>query len=115
LLDAVADGPAGLMLEGVPGIGKTTVWCEAVESARRRGYRVLEAAPAEPDAQLGFAGLGDLLDRLPDEVLDGLSAPQRQAVDSALLLSPAPDAPVDLEALPRRCSRCCGGCRRRAR
>jgi hypothetical protein len=49
----------------------------------------------------GARGLGDLLDRLPEEVSDGLSTPQRQAVQSALLLSPTSDAPVDLEALPR--------------
>ena len=101
VLDAVADGPVGLMLEGEPGIGKTTVWSEAVGSARRRGYRVLEAAPAEPDAQLGFTAIGDLFDRLPQDLLRGLSPTQRRAVESALLVSPAPDMPVDLEALPR--------------
>jgi hypothetical protein len=34
VLDAVSDGPVGLTLEGVPGIGKTTVWSEAI--GRRR-------------------------------------------------------------------------------
>ncbi|HYB25163.1 MAG TPA: AAA family ATPase [Solirubrobacteraceae bacterium] len=55
LLDSVAAGPAGLALEGAPGIGKTTLWRAAVASARRRGYRVVEAAPGEPDAVLAFA------------------------------------------------------------
>ena len=62
LLDSVADGPVGLALEGVPGIGKTTLWRDALDSARRRGYRVLVSAPGEPDSTLAFAGLGDLLD-----------------------------------------------------
>ena len=62
LLDSAADGPVGLALEGTPGIGKTTLWRAAVASARRRGYRVLEAAPGEPDSALAFAGLGDLFD-----------------------------------------------------
>lgn len=101
MLETVADGPAGLALEGAPGIGKTTVWREALASARRRGHQVLEAAPAEPDAQLAFAGLGDLLDDLPEDVFRELSAPQRTAVEAALLLRPAPDMPVDPEALPR--------------
>jgi len=41
--------PAGalLELEGEPGIGKTAVWSEACERARRRGYRVLSVRPGE--------------------------------------------------------------------
>ena len=34
-LDAVALAPAGIAIEGEPGIGKTTVWRAAIESARR--------------------------------------------------------------------------------
>ena len=40
-LDATRNGPAALLLEGEPGIGKTTVWREAVRHAEERGYRVL--------------------------------------------------------------------------
>ncbi|MBV8998897.1 MAG: AAA family ATPase [Solirubrobacterales bacterium] len=101
VLDAVASGPAGLVIEGVPGIGKTTVWREAVRSARQREYLVLEAAPSEPDAPLAFAGLGDLFDRLPEGLLDGLSSPQRRALQAAVFLD-EPDSPAsDPEALPR--------------
>ena len=46
--------PVGLALEGTPGIGKTTLWRAALESARGRGYRVLTTAPGEPDAVLAF-------------------------------------------------------------
>ena len=77
LLDAVASGPAGCILEGNAGIGKTTVWRAAVESARERGYRVLDTAPSEPESVLAFSGLNDLLDRLPDGVLEAL--PDAQA------------------------------------
>ena len=65
LLDLTASGPVGCILEGEPGIGKTTVWRAAVESARQRGYQILEAAPSEPDSVLAFSGLNDLLDRIP--------------------------------------------------
>jgi DNA-binding CsgD family transcriptional regulator len=101
MLDAVACAPAGLAIEGAPGIGKTTVWRAAAESARRREYLVLEAAPAEPDAPLAFAGLGDLFERLPEDVLQGLSGPQRRAVDAAIFDNEAGEPPPDPEALPR--------------
>jgi ATP/maltotriose-dependent transcriptional regulator MalT len=103
MLDAAAAGPVGLALEGAPGIGKTTVWRTVVESARDRGYQVVAAAPAEPDAALAFAGLSDLLDDLPAEIHASLPTAQRQALTVALLGDDAdtgqilPDAP----ALPR--------------
>jgi len=100
VLDEVARAAAGLAIEGAPGIGKTTVWRAAVESARRREYLVLEAAPAEPDAPLAFSGLGDLFEGVPEEVVQGLSTPQRRAVDAAVLLGTS-DPPPDPEALPR--------------
>jgi len=101
VLDAVACAPTGLAIEGAPGIGKTTVWRAAVESARRRGYLVLEAAPAEPDARLAFAGLGDLFERLPEDVLQCLSSPQRRAVEATVFVDEAEEPPLDPEALPR--------------
>jgi DNA-binding NtrC family response regulator len=36
-LDAVAGDPAGLILEGEAGIGKTTLWRSAVRMSRERG------------------------------------------------------------------------------
>ena len=42
LLDAAAAGPVGCIVEGAPGIGKTAVWRESVDGARRPGYQVLE-------------------------------------------------------------------------
>ncbi len=101
MLDAVPIGVVGLVLEGVPGIGKTALWREGVESARRRGYRVLESAPAEPDAALAFAGLGDLFDRLPEQLLVTLPDPQRRALAAALLAGEVADVHLDASALPR--------------
>jgi DNA-binding CsgD family transcriptional regulator len=101
VLDAAASAPAGIAIEGPPGIGKTTVWRAALDSARRRDYLVLEAAPSEPDAPLAFAGLGDLFERLPGEVLNELSSPQRRAVDAAVFLDDTGKPPPDPEALPR--------------
>jgi DNA-binding CsgD family transcriptional regulator/tetratricopeptide (TPR) repeat protein len=101
LLDEAAYGPAGLALEGVPGIGKTTLWRDAVAGARDRGYAVIATAPGEPDVSLAFAGLGDLFDELPDGALAGLPGPQRRALAVALFEEDAPGGPGDPQALPR--------------
>ena len=101
LLDAAADRPIGLALEGDPGIGKTTLWRAAVQSARGRGYRVLTTAPGEPDAVLAFAGLGDLFDGPAREFAGDLPGPQRQALAAALSLEGAPEVPANSTALPR--------------
>ena len=101
LLERGLLGPVGIVVEGPPGIGKTTVWRYAVAAARRAGFCVLEAAPGEADAALGFAGLGDLFDGLGPEALEGLPDPQRRALGAALFVSDASDAPTEVEALPR--------------
>jgi DNA-binding CsgD family transcriptional regulator len=84
-LDFLADGPAGLVLEGEAGIGKTTLWRAAVELARRRSHRVLLARPSQSEAALSFLGLGDLLEGIPHEALEALPEMQRAALDAALL------------------------------
>jgi DNA-binding NarL/FixJ family response regulator len=93
----LADGPspaAALVLEGEAGIGKTTLWLRAVEQAAD-SYRVLSARPAEADEQLAFAGLGDLLSGVLDQVLAGLPPPQRAALEVALMLADRPQPPPD--------------------
>jgi DNA-binding NarL/FixJ family response regulator len=74
-----------LALVGEPGIGKTTLWQEAVAAARARGATVLAARPAESEAQLAFGGLADLLADFPPALLSRLPAPQQAAVETALL------------------------------
>jgi hypothetical protein len=90
---AVAEsGPVACILGGASGIGKTTLWRESIESARRRGYQVLETASSEPDAALAFSGLGDLFERIPDQALDTLPDVQGRALRTALFLSEAPES-----------------------
>lgn len=101
VLDQVALGAAGVALEGAPGIGKTTLWSEAVHSARRRGYKVISTVPSAPDRALVFAGLGDLFDGLDDELIDGLPDLPRRALRGALLLDDVSDSAVDASAVPR--------------
>jgi DNA-binding CsgD family transcriptional regulator len=85
-----AGGPRGLLLEGEPGIGKTSVWAAGVEAARARGMMVLTARPTGTEVRLSFAGLTDLLDRLPVWSFASLPPPQQRALDAALLRADAP-------------------------
>ena len=78
--------PAAVIVEGEPGIGKTTLWRWAVESARGLGYRVIEASPVQAEAGLVFAGLGDLFGDVFDEIQGRLTTPQRRAMAAALLV-----------------------------
>jgi DNA-binding CsgD family transcriptional regulator len=81
--------PCAVVVEGDPGIGKTTVWRAAVEQAAGQGFRVLRARPAESEARLAFSSLADLLEEPVAEVLDHLPEPQRRALEAALLLDDA--------------------------
>jgi hypothetical protein len=94
-VDAFLDGTArALAIVGEPGIGKTTVWREAVERARGRGATVLVARPAESEARLSFGGVADLTSALPPEAFDALPAPQRRGLDVALLRADSTGPPA---------------------
>jgi DNA-binding CsgD family transcriptional regulator len=98
-LDAVPNGPDALVLGGEAGIGKSAVWLDALGYAGDRSYRVLSSRPTESEAKLSFAALGDLLDGVVDEVLDALPAPQRTALEVALLRAEAGASPPDRRTL----------------
>ena len=57
-----------LVLSGEAGMGKTTLWHAAVALARERGDHVLVAQPTEPERQLSFSALADLLRDVPPPV-----------------------------------------------
>jgi DNA-binding CsgD family transcriptional regulator len=97
-LDAAATAAHGLLLKGEPGIGKTSLWRLGIERARERGFRVLTARPAEPEASLSFAALGDLLTDTPDTI-GALPEPQRRALRVALLLEEESGAAIDSRTL----------------
>src|SRR5262249_51209862 len=86
-----------LVVEGDPGIGKTTVWLEAIRRAEARSFRMLTASPAESEAKLPFAALGDLVGEAFAEGGSALPAPQERALATALLLA-ASDEPADARA-----------------
>jgi DNA-binding CsgD family transcriptional regulator len=74
-----------LLIEGEPGIGKTTLWLAALEEARERGFRVLSARAAAAESVLAYTALADLLDGVDAYAWADLREPQRLAVDQVLL------------------------------
>src|SRR5215469_9787067 len=94
-LDAADGGPAALLLEGEPGIGKTSLWTAAIDLALALRYRVLKSAPAQIEMSLPYAVLGDLLDPYPEAAVATLPAPMRTALEAALLRAAAKQAPAD--------------------
>ena len=85
-----------MLLSGMAGIGKTTLWNAGVDSARERRYRVVTARPTEVETGLAFASLGDLLTPLLDTSSADLPGPQREALDAALLRVSAASPPQPL-------------------
>ena len=94
--------PAGarvLVIEGDPGMGKTTLWQAGLEDAARRSWRILSSRPSDAEATFAYAGIGDLLEGVDDEALTSLSAPQRRALRVALLREEPDGAAPDPRAV----------------
>src|SRR5437667_11384927 len=81
----IAAGPGSLLLEGAVGIGKTTRWRAGLHAAQERSYRVLSCRPAELESRLAFGSIIDLFAAVDATVLESLPAPQRRALEVALL------------------------------
>gem|GEM_PF-4683333 len=84
-----------VVLEGAPGIGKTTLWREALRLAEASGVLALPVRPAEAEAKLSYAGLADLLRPLPADAFATLPPLQREALDVALLRANVGNAPAE--------------------
>ncbi|KUF18183.1 AAA family ATPase [Streptomyces silvensis] len=82
-LAGIATSGASVILRGDPGTGRTALLGAAEATARRAGLRVLRMTGAEAESELPFAALHQVLWPLLDDS-DGLSAPQRHALESAL-------------------------------
>ena len=78
-LESRTDGARVLVLEGEPGIGKTTLWRWAAARAESHGVSVLRAQPTEAEQELAFAK-ALVLARLDHEPEPRQPRPQRLAV-----------------------------------
>src|SRR5262245_47192454 len=85
MLASARRGFAALVLEGDPGIGKTTVWREGITHAAAAGYRVLSCRATPTEVRLSFAALCDLLAPIEASAFQSLLDPQRRALEAALL------------------------------
>ena len=95
-LDSVPHSPCAVIIEGDPGIGKTTLWLDAVGRARERGFRVLTSRAAVAESVLAYAALADLLSAVDESEWADLPAPQKHGLEAALLrrLDDAPETDV---------------------
>ena len=98
-MDAVSHRPCALIIEGDPGIGKTTLWRDAVDRARQRGFRVLTSRAALAESVLAYTALADLLSAVDESVWADLPAPQQQGLEAALLLRRDDAEPTDPRAV----------------
>jgi hypothetical protein len=92
LLANLAAGPVGLFVEGEAGIGKTTLYRDAIEFAHAEGFQVLAAHGSPGEVNFAFAALADLLADVDVDVFADLPSVQRAALDQLLLRGSA--APV---------------------
>jgi DNA-binding CsgD family transcriptional regulator len=94
-LRSAAHQPGALVIEGEPGIGKTTLWLSAVEHARDSGFRVFTARVGQAESGLAYAAVADLLRDVDADVLAELPDVQRLAVDRVLLRASSDDHATD--------------------
>lgn len=98
-LVGVSGGPQLLLLEGDAGIGKTTLLEYGRNAAAELGHHVLSTSPVETEMPLAYAGLADLLETIPQALVDALPFPQRHAVRQAVFqIEPSPE-PIERRAM----------------
>jgi DNA-binding CsgD family transcriptional regulator len=98
-LVGLSGGPRLLLLEGDAGIGKTTLLEYGRNQAARLGHHVLSTSPVETEMPLGYAGLADLLETIPQALVDTLPFPQRHAVRQEVFqIEPSPQ-PIERRAI----------------
>lgn len=96
LVDSAREGMGGsILLEGDPGIGKTSLLEEATAA---EGVGAIKVTGIEAEANLPYAVLGEAVTPLLDH-LDRLPAPQAEALETALALGTSQEAARDRFAI----------------
>jgi DNA-binding CsgD family transcriptional regulator/tetratricopeptide (TPR) repeat protein len=92
LTEPGSDAGPVLVVLGDAGAGKSALLADLAQHARQQGFRVLAISGREPEANLEFAGLHQLIWPLARYVPD-LSAGQRDALEKALGRAKEPVSP----------------------
>jgi hypothetical protein len=90
---AAPNTPSALAIGGKAGAGKSTLRRAGVEAATAAEHRVLCSEPTGSENDMSFAGLTDLLADSFAVLTGDIRAPQREALEVALLLWPAGTEP----------------------
>jgi DNA-binding CsgD family transcriptional regulator len=93
-LDDRAIAPRAVLIEGVPGIGKTCLLRAVLDRADETGYAVAVCQPTRIETELSYAGLVGLLDGLDPDLVGDLPAPQASVLRTILRLEESAE-PVD--------------------
>jgi DNA-binding CsgD family transcriptional regulator/tetratricopeptide (TPR) repeat protein len=99
VLTRASQEPAALVLQGEPGIGKTTLWTAARTLASERGFQVLSSRPTASESGLPLGAFGDLFADVSPDIAARLSDPQRHALEVALLRADPTGIPSHQRAL----------------
>jgi DNA-binding NarL/FixJ family response regulator len=83
LADATSE-PRALLIDGEPGIGKTTLLHELLTIARERRYAILSCHPTPSEMDLSYVGLVELLGGIGTDVINALPAPQARVLKMIL-------------------------------
>ncbi|MDZ4235842.1 MAG: LuxR family transcriptional regulator, partial [Dietzia sp.] len=94
-LTAIRQQPAGLLIEGAAGIGKTTLWSSAVDLAAASGFEVVSARTGQAESVLAHATVAALFSSVAPRILAALPDMQRLAVDRVLLRDDDGSRPTD--------------------
>lgn len=84
-VDSLASGPRAFAIVGESGMGKTTLFSEALAMARSRKIDVLFARPSRAELGMPIVALADLLEPFVELVIDEIPGPQQDAISIALL------------------------------
>ncbi|WP_326595831.1 ATP-binding protein [Streptomyces sp. NBC_01803] len=82
LVDGLPERGSALLIQGAPGIGKSSLLAHAVARAQSSGITVLKASGVQAETHLPFAGLHQLTRTMMDRV-SGLPPAQADALRSA--------------------------------
>jgi len=98
-LDQAARERATLVFEGEAGIGKSTLFDAVLASGA--DFTVLTCRCTQSESTLGYAGLADLIGADFGATIERLPAPQRRALEVAMLRSDPGDDVVERQSVGR--------------